>query len=476
MKNWFILIMALTAVSVVFVIALFVGCAERHEIAELTAGTTSTTSGGIAVDPIVDVTTTTSTTTSTTSTTLYSARGVLDTSFSGDGVVVHSSASTDLGSGVAIDSSGTIYVTGCNNGEIAFWSYNDNGALNTGFSGDGRQTYPGGGGNVGKSIVLDSAGRLVVAGYHSRNSILLRYNTNGTIDTGFGDEGVKVYEGAGFDYWNNLVTDTSNNYFTVGTVEKDIIVAKYSSDGDPVAGFADEGFWHYRTGAYNDAGWDLALDGDDKIVVTGFIDDTDNGSSAEQDIGVIRLTSSGSPDNTFSADGKEIINYADLADRGRGVVIDDLGRVLIGAHVHNGSNYDFAVYRLTAAGELDTTFGPDGNGRAVVDYNASNDEVEGICLDKSGKILLAGMTDGRTDDRDMLVARFSQDGILDESFGEEGFYKYDSGRYDSFGSVTLDNLGRIVIASSSYDYHYVEARDRMEINIDSYDMFLLRLK
>ncbi len=55
--------------------------------------------------------------------------------------------------------------------------------------------------DIGKSIVIDSSGRILVTGKsdNSRKNpdmVIWRYNPDGTLDEGFGQGGVVVYDGA----------------------------------------------------------------------------------------------------------------------------------------------------------------------------------------------------------------------------------------------------------------------------------------
>jgi uncharacterized delta-60 repeat protein len=112
------------------------------------------------------------------------ATGVLDTTFDGDGIVVHNNAAggngNDVGNSMYVDSNGKIYVTGWSwNGrdqDMVIWRYNSNGILDSSFGKNGIVVHNNAaGGNLydeGNSIYVDSTGKIYVTGYSSSGSNL----------------------------------------------------------------------------------------------------------------------------------------------------------------------------------------------------------------------------------------------------------------------------------------------------------------
>ncbi|MGE3774466.1 MAG: calcium-binding protein, partial [Gammaproteobacteria bacterium] len=115
----------------------------------------------------------------------------------GDGIVTTAvGSSDDQAVSLAVQEDGRIVVAGSSsngsNGDFALVRYNADGTLDTGFGGgDGIVTTPIGNVNdVGRSVVVQPDGRIVVAGYSRVGSndefALIRYNADGTLDTSFG--------------------------------------------------------------------------------------------------------------------------------------------------------------------------------------------------------------------------------------------------------------------------------------------------
>ncbi|HEY9695957.1 MAG TPA: Calx-beta domain-containing protein [Trichocoleus sp.] len=131
----------------------------------------------------------------------YTSSGVLDTSFGNGGTVKTDFAlSTDIATSIALQPDGKILVAGeagiSGDSDFALVRYNGNGTLDTSFGNGGKITTDFGFGNDRiSSIVLQSDGKILVAGRASIGSAsnldfaLARYNSNGTLDTSFGNGG-----------------------------------------------------------------------------------------------------------------------------------------------------------------------------------------------------------------------------------------------------------------------------------------------
>mgnify|MGYP003610465315 CR=1 FL=1 len=93
---------------------------------------------------------------------------------------------------------GNIVVTGYSHSgssyNFAVARYNTDGSLDTGFNSTGKLvTDIGSGANdQGRSVTVQADGKIVVAGTSNGNFAVVRYNTDGSLDTGFGSSGKLV--------------------------------------------------------------------------------------------------------------------------------------------------------------------------------------------------------------------------------------------------------------------------------------------
>ena len=101
----------------------------------------------------------------------YNTDGSLDTSFSCDGKQITDFAgNVEVGNGVAVQSDGRIVVAGSSfsqttANDFAVARYNTDGSLDTGFSGDGKQTVPFAATDIATGLVIQADGNIVLAGY-----------------------------------------------------------------------------------------------------------------------------------------------------------------------------------------------------------------------------------------------------------------------------------------------------------------------
>ena len=125
--------------------------------------------------------------------------GSLDLSFGSGGIAqTHIIGSAySYAKSMAIQSDGKIVTVGMNNNSYSFLTlvrYNTNGSLDTTFDADGIATI--GIWSYGYSVAIQSDGKIVVAGqrihtqYYNDDFLLVRYNTNGSLDNTFGSGGI----------------------------------------------------------------------------------------------------------------------------------------------------------------------------------------------------------------------------------------------------------------------------------------------
>jgi uncharacterized delta-60 repeat protein len=139
----------------------------------------------------------------------YNSNGTLDATFGTGGMATTDFASpNDLASSVAVQPDGRIVVAGAagpytnRRFDFALARYNSNGTLDASFGTGGKATTDFAGfDDEPSSIALQGDGKIVVVGQTSVSETfdfaLARYNSNGTLDTGFGTSGRVTTDFAG---------------------------------------------------------------------------------------------------------------------------------------------------------------------------------------------------------------------------------------------------------------------------------------
>jgi uncharacterized delta-60 repeat protein len=406
------------------------------------------------------------------------AKGVLDPTFAVDGIAVHDGAvaegSSDYGYDLTIDDAGRIAVSGLGlksggHHDMVIWRYNSDGSLDAGFGDDGLVVYQRAYGNSeGYAIVNDAEGKLVVAGsdYDLGSQMMIwRYETDGAPDTSFGDNGVVVYKSGEGDRGHDLAMDSSGRILVTGTSNSDMAIWRYTVEGTLDTSFGNAGVVTHDNAAGGggyDEGYALTIDAEGRILATG------RSVSADKQYSMViwRYNSDGTLDASFGVDGVAV-HGGTPAGTGAGaasIVIDAAGKVVVCGYSYNASgDWDMALWRYGGNGSLDPSFGMDG----YVVHNAAaggwrNDEGYDVTIE-AGKILVSGRSNNATGSYDMVIWRYEADGTLDPGFGVDGIVVGSGaagGTGNDYGyAIVVDARGRLLVSGTSTNASAQRNRD-----------------
>jgi uncharacterized delta-60 repeat protein len=218
-----------------------------------------------------------------------------------------------------------------------------------------------------------------------------------------------------------------------------------AAPGDLDSSFGDGGRVTTSFGGGDDFASDVVVQPDGRIVVAG-----STAVGGTQDFALARYLSDGSPDRSFSDDGRVTTAFptGEGLERASGVALQPDGKI-----VASGGAGEFAVARYNVDGTLDTTFS--GDGLQTVDVGTYESSASDVAVDALGRIILVGV--GRNFDpvnfMDSAVARLAPDGSPDMTFGYNGVYTLDlSGEgLEHLGAVApLPDGGFTVTGGSAY--------------------------
>ena len=234
-------------------------------------------------------------------------------------------------------------------------------------------------GDSGKSVVVQSNGKIVVAGDGFGDIELVRYNVDGSLDVSFDSDG-KVVTDVGFNDSGNAVALQNDGKIvvagTTGTPTTDFAIVRYSTDGSLDPSFGTGGIVTTSIGRNDDAK-SVVIQSDGKIVVAG---------TSDSDFVVVRYTSSGVLDSGFGTGGKVTTDIgSSTSDSGNSIVIQSDGAIVVAGTSAN----DFSIVRYTSAGALDTGFGT--GGKVTTDIGTSTfDSAQSLVIQADSKIVVAG--------------------------------------------------------------------------------------
>ncbi|MFQ5922276.1 MAG: LamG-like jellyroll fold domain-containing protein, partial [Anaerolineales bacterium] len=175
----------------------------------------------------------------------YNTDGSLDTSFDTDGkVTTDFFGFGDQGREIAIQSDGKIVLVGrIHNGvneDFGVARYNTDGSLDTTFDGDGRVTTDINGEDRGEAVSLQTDGKIIAAGNTNfainGDFALVRYNTDGSLDTSFDGDGIATIDVGGLsDDGEAVAVQPDGKIVIVGhamnATDDDVALARYNPDG-----------------------------------------------------------------------------------------------------------------------------------------------------------------------------------------------------------------------------------------------------
>lgn len=398
--------------------------------------------------------------------TAFAVDGEIDASFGVDGVAWAGISDGDgrpSGCRPIVQPDGKIVIcgsrmaNGATGADFVVARFNGNGTLDDSFGLGGLMTIDfdnGAGGDQASGIAFQSDGRIVVAGTthgvgsQSANFAVARLNTDGTLDTTFGDGTGKATmgfdldaAGAGNDTVYTIAIQPDDKILLAGSAETangtDVAVARLLADGsrDPSFNLTGEvtfGFNVAGASAEADYANGVAVDDQGRIVLAGTANVSEPEAQAE--FGAARLLPDGQFDPGFNGNGHTTVAF----DPGTGlstafafgVVILRDGSIVIPGYANSSvlaENMDMAATRLLADGSPDPTFGIDGKILIPFDLESDGVDVATAAVEQAdGRLVLVGTALGNNSQY-AIAARVMRDGSSDATFGTLGKETYDLG-------------------------------------------------
>ena len=359
---------------------------------------------------------------------------------------------------------------------------------------------------VANAGALQGDGKILVAGsistvQNSQQPVLLRYNTNGTLDSGFGIGGKVVIGGTNAGAAFAVAVQTDGKILAAAPANLQLTVFRFNSNGSVDNTFGNNGATAIQPAEtfLGPASGGIALQPDGRILVA-----TAHNEGGPLQI-VARLLANGHLDSIFGSNGVAPTFGGDS------VAVLPNGNILVGtgsvtsAYAPNGavvkdfgihgqtpgfSNQSFAnaaggfvvtnnsstVPRIITAGTIFTDLNlmslNSVSGFLLVSYNIDGtlDNAFGIhggvttpfpgnilaravavALQRNGDIVAVGQT-ARTDTgpSDFALVRYNPDGTVDTTFGNNGFVSTPFGAGVAFANTVLIQIdGKIIAVGNS---------------------------
>jgi uncharacterized delta-60 repeat protein len=342
----------------------------------------------------------------------YNSNGSLDGSFGTGGKVTTTFNDFDFVGAMALQSDGKIVVAGStiinNSPDFALARYNSNGTLDATFGSGGKVTTRWGGPAQVFGVATQSDGKIIATGFAHLSEgwsfALVRYNSNGTLDTTFGTGGKTTTPFAvpSVAQTNSLRIQRDGKIVVAGVTFVNNVgnfaLARYNSNGTLDTTFGTGGKVVTDFGA-DDHAFSVALQADGKIVAAGM---------KGADFALARYNTNGTLDGTFGTGGKVVTDFAGSGDLAMGVAIRPDGKIVAVGRtiVPFPQNSAFAVARYNSNGTLDTSFG--NGGKATTSFvGSSGDQAFSVAIQSDGKAVVAGNAIVKLNGQSTLTTQFA---------------------------------------------------------------------
>lgn len=323
---------------------------------------------------------------------------------------------------------------------------------------------PGGGSESLEGIALQADGKILLGGYTQGgpdgDMAAARLLPDGTLDVSFANSGTLVLPvSANSDQVRAIQALTDGRILMVGGAFQGVVpnitshmtVVCLLNDGTLDTSFGSNGVVILPISVGGDYAYACAVQSDSKILVTGY-------SGYPSTLTTVRLIEDGSLDSLFGLDGVITTSLAPINVKGKSVVQQPDGKVLVAAECWDDAYTELysAVLRYTAAGVLDNTFGTAGI--SVLQSADWFSFPESIAIQDDGKILTCGavMTGSSSasllvrylNDLDIGIVEFTQNPnpvmVHPNPLKDQTTLRYTLSRNERITITVRDESGRLI--------------------------------
>lgn len=216
-----------------------------------------------------------------------------------------------------------------------------------------------------------------------------RFHSNGTVDSSFGISGnIKIDFQVRNDIGscsallpNGKILIAGNAMNTEGNTK--LAMVRLTSDGTLDLSFGNQGKVILTINSeYNETFENLHIQEDESILAVG---------TSAGDFAVLKFDASGNTVQTFGNQGHTTIDFDDYQDNGFEILVDEENRILLGGYgsdVELGGLFHVALIRLNTNGLLDESFGI--NGKWINTLGQNQSEIYAMHWLPDGKLQIAG--------------------------------------------------------------------------------------
>jgi uncharacterized delta-60 repeat protein len=275
------------------------------------------------------------------------------------------------------------------------------------------------------AIGQQTDGRLVVIAAHRANASyppdvgFVRMSAAGVIgDLEFNNGGRARVDLMGNEETSDGLVLRDGRLLAVGLSTDKAFVTRATSNGYLDTTFASPAGYFKAPSPRPSRAEGVAIDSRDRILVAGWI-----GAAGQRDVLLFRLSADGQLDTTFGDNGAVVVGSPSLDERGRAVAVRPDGRIVVAGHSNKNGNDDFEIRQFLDTGAPDPSFGDGGVVTSAI--TADDDRVADMILLPNGETLAVGNSGTFYSEEDAsnggpVVARYTSAGALDKFFSADG--------------------------------------------------------
>jgi uncharacterized delta-60 repeat protein len=393
----------------------------------------------------------------------FSQDGFLDPTFGDSGKVISATYNGGIYSSL-IQSDGKIIVGGTGtylNGDKLLGGsllarYNSDGNLDFSFADSGRGVYiladttsfiP-----TIYSIALQPDGKIVALGQPAQKGSLIgfavmRFNGDGTVDKSFGEDGITITKITASDIARAMTLLPDGKILVTGDLHNKInddnrsFITCYTNDGHLDEGFGNMGIVTIVLDRAMDINT-IATTADNKIIIGGqYRIDFKNI--------LMRFNNNGTPDISFGKNGLAELSFDQSITSGtlKSIAVTSDQKIIAGGWIGlNSGKQAITISRFTQDGFADSSFGT--NAYTVTEYEDGNSYCNSVAIQTNGKIVAGGYF-SNSQTGILTLVRYSQDGLIDTSFGSGGIQNTSFYGDDVGTSLIIQKDGKIVLSGYS---------------------------
>jgi uncharacterized delta-60 repeat protein len=379
---------------------------------------------------------------------------ILDSSFGTNGIVTNQFSTTPVGdtaTGGVLQSDGKIVLVTSNK----VLRINIDGTLDNSFNNYGNLTISN---NKLESIIIQNDGKIIVAGLNS----VYRINADGTVDTNFGSNGKVIIQINNYDMHIKSIGLRSNGKIVLGGyvsngTNNDFAISCLNIDGSFDTIFDTDGKVTLDINNLNNEGNELAIQNDDKIIITGqaIFGNYSNFTTARYNI-------DGTLDSNFGTNGFVNTLFGSYGCQAKSIDIDVNGNIVV-----SGISSYLAIVRYTPLGVLDTTF----NSTGILITNKSN-SISTLTSTQSKKPHLKCLSNGKIlisttgSNYEYNLHQINNDGSFDSTFGVNGTATYNATTSNNSSYLLIKPDGKIITGGTSYSSSIIKRIEKLQFSSD----------